>query len=129
MKSSMPILWWTKSIFIVVAILFGLFYTVPTFLGNPAQWAKNEDGTYKGALHNFASNFLPSSRINLGLDLKGGLSLTLNVELNDAVKESISRSITRAKELLSQEGIKTGAFNISYDNSASIKIDDIALAC
>ena len=126
MKSSMPILWWTKSIFIVVAILFGLFYTVPTFLGNPAQWAKNEDGTYKGALHNFASNFLPSSRINLGLDLKGGLSLTLNVELNDAVKESISRSITRAKELLSQEGIKTGAFNISYDNSASIKIDDIS---
>ena len=58
---------------------------------------QNEDGSYKSFVHNVAKDFLPASRTNLGLDLKGGLSLTLNVEINNAVKESISRAISRAK--------------------------------
>ncbi len=124
MKNSMPILWWTKCILIIVALTFGVFYTIPTFLGNPAQWPKNADHTYKSWKHNVASYLLPSSRINLGLDLRGGLSLTLNVEVNTAVKESISRAISRAKETLMQKGIKTGSFEVSDDFAVKAQIDD-----
>lgn len=128
MKNSMPVLWWTKCIFIIAAILFGLFYSIPTFLGNPTLWQKNTDGSYTTFAHNLAKNFLPSSRINLGLDLKGGLSLTLNVEINAAVKESISRAVSRAKETLAQNGIKTGNFTVKDDYSVSAQIDDASKA-
>lgn len=124
MKSSLPILWWTKCIFIVVSILFALFYCAPTFLGNPSHWAKNEDGSYKNWYHNLAQSVLPSSRINLGLDLKGGLSLTLNVEIHNAVKESIARSMVRAKETLREKGIKTNNFTINEDYSVSAIVED-----
>ncbi|MES2613981.1 MAG: protein translocase subunit SecD [Bdellovibrionota bacterium] len=124
MKNPMPILWWTKCIFILVAILFGLSYSAPTFLGNPAQWPKNDDGSYKSLVHTLAKNVLPASRINLGLDLKGGLSLTLNVEINNAVKQSVSRSISRAKEILAQKGIKTGNFEVKDDYSVEAQMED-----
>ena len=122
----MPVLWWTKCLLIIAAILFGLFYSVPSFLGNPAQWPKNEDGSYKSLVHNLAKEVLPASRINLGLDLKGGLSLTLNVEINNAVKESISRAISRAKETLGQKGIKTGNFTVKEDYSVTAQIEDVS---
>ncbi len=120
----MPILWWTKCCFILVAILFGLVYTLPTFLGNPNLWLKNPDGSYQQTVHKIASQLLPSSRINLGLDLKGGLSLTLNVELNAAVKDSLSRAVSRAKELLAQNGVKTGSFQINDDFSVVAQMED-----
>ena len=126
MKNSMPILWWTKCILIVVAIFFGVLYTIPTFLGNPKTWQKNSDGEYTTTVHKLAANFLPDSRINLGLDLKGGLSLTLNVEIQQAVKDSISRAVSRAKETLLKNNVKTGTFEVRDDNSIVAQIDDLS---
>jgi len=102
-SNSMPLQWWVKCFFILCALAFGIFYTLPTFTG------KSD----------------PSSpKINLGLDLKGGLSLTLNVEIEKAVKDSISRSVSRAKENLASDGIKTGAFKVGDDFSLLLQSED-----
>lgn len=123
-KSSMPVLWWVKSALILCMLLFGGFYTLPSFLGNSADWPKNPDGTYVNWVHGFAESFLPASRINLGLDLKGGLSLTLNVEVEKAVEETLARSIERAREVAATDGIKTGAFKVNDDLSVTAQIED-----
>jgi len=48
---------------------------------------------------------LPDTRMNLGLDLQGGIDLTLQVELDEAVLSQVSRDLTYLKEQAAREGI------------------------
>ncbi|KAB8032026.1 protein translocase subunit SecD [Fluviispira multicolorata] len=123
-KSSMPPMWWTKSVIILCALVFGIIYTLPTFLGNPSDWQRDSKGVPTQWYERVAENLLPNSRINLGLDLKGGLSLTLNVEVEKAIQDSIHRSITLAKDLVSTEGIKITSFKVNPDFSATVELED-----
>lgn len=127
-SNPMPFLWWVKCIFILCALIFGILYTVPTFLGSSSEWSKAPNGTYSKWYYNLAENTLPSARVNLGLDLRGGLSLTLAVEVEKAVKDSLARAVSRAKETLAADGIKTGAFKVTDDFSVSIQADNPAQA-
>lgn len=109
-SQSLPFLWWFKFSLTVFAILFGLCYTIPTFFPK------------------FLHVFLPENKINLGLDLKGGLSLSLDVETNKAVKESIARALTAAKESAREAGINTGNFQVNENFSAHVDVknpDDV----
>lgn len=125
-KMPMPPVWWIKSIIILCALIFGVLYTLPTFFGNPSEWQRDANGVPVKWHERIAENILPSSRVNLGLDLKGGLSLTLNVEVEKAVQDSIIRAITRAKETILNEGIKTGSFKVNEDLSATVEIENLA---
>ncbi len=64
---------------IIAAIVFAvsLTYVLPSI-----PWVQNS----------FLSNMLPSSHINLGLDLKGGIHLTLEVEVAKAVSNSLAQT-------------------------------------
>ncbi|MBQ9536684.1 MAG: protein translocase subunit SecD [Desulfovibrionaceae bacterium] len=64
---------WRLAIAISVLIL-AFIYALPTFLG-------------KGAI---LEGILPQSRINLGLDLRGGIHLTLGVDVAKAVSNSLA---------------------------------------
>lgn len=48
---------------------------------------------------------LPDTRMNLGIDLQGGIDLTLQVELEEAVLSQVSRDVTYLKEQAAREGI------------------------
>lgn len=48
---------------------------------------------------------MPSKRINLGLDLQGGIDLTLQVELEDAVLGQATRDIAYLKDAAVKEGM------------------------
>ncbi len=50
----------------------------------------------------------PSEKIKLGLDLKGGMHLVLQVVTDDAVKMERDQEILHLKSLLEDEGIKVG---------------------
>lgn len=127
-KSSMPPLWWIKSVIILCALIFGIVYTIPTFLGNPTEWQRDSKGAPLHWYHSLAENVLPADRVNLGLDLKGGLSLTLNVEVEKAVQDSILRAINRAKDTLAAEGVQTGPAVVNSDFSASVPMSDVSKA-
>lgn len=127
-KVPMPALWWIKTVIIFCALIFGILYTLPTILGNPTEWQRDQNGSPVKWYQKAAENFLPAARVNLGLDLRGGLSLTLNVEVEKAVQDSIIRAISRAKELVASEGIKTGSFKVNEDLSATIELDNPAHA-
>ncbi len=48
---------------------------------------------------------LPDTRMNLGLDLQGGIDLTLQVELEEAVLSQVSRDLTYLKEQAARDGV------------------------
>lgn len=81
---------WTKTIFIIAVLIvfvYGIF-------GIPGKWSG--DG-FKQAL---------LSRISLGLDLKGGTHLILQVMVKDAVNAETDVSIDRLKDTLTKANIR-----------------------
>ncbi len=65
----------------------------------------------------------PSEKIKLGLDLKGGMHLVLQVVTDDAVKMERDQEILRLKSLLEDEGIKVG--NIYGKGIATIVVEGV----
>ena len=70
-----------KPVLILVVVIAGLIYTLPTFY--PAFW--------------------PYKRINLGLDLQGGMHLVLEVETQKAVESTIERIAQELRSTLKKE--------------------------
>ncbi len=74
----------------VIVIGGGLIYALPSFL--PAE--------------NVFQRLLPDKKVNLGLDLRGGISLTLGVDMDTAIENSLNqlgndlRSQAREKDIL-----------------------------
>jgi preprotein translocase subunit SecD len=128
--SNLPVLWWVKASLTVLAVLFGALFTIPTFLGDPAEWQRVAEGPDKGkpedGLRRFVENSLPASRINLGLDLKGGLHLLFEVDVEQSVRDSISRAVARARENADKEGLKVSDVKVGVDYVTTVQLGDTA---
>lgn len=130
--SGMPLIWWGKVIAIALGLLFSVMYTVPTFLGDPKDWPR-APATEEGVLgtptkwyHQAAEIILPDNRIALGLDLKGGLRLVLEVDVENSVRDVITRSINRSKDLIQEKGVKADLPKVAVDYSVEMDIEDPA---
>ena len=73
-----------KPVLILMVVAAGLIYTLPTFY--PALW--------------------PYKRINLGLDLQGGMHLVLEVETQKAVESTVERIAQELRSNLKKEHIR-----------------------
>ena len=60
--------------------------------------------------------FLPDARISLGLDLKGGMHLTLGVEVDKAVTNSLSLMGQDLRASASEKGITVLRSRLTPDN-------------
>ena len=74
-----------RLILIAAVILAAVIYVIPTF--RPGIW--------------------PHKKINLGLDLQGGMHLVLEVEADKAVENTIERVGQEMRDLLRKERIRT----------------------
>lgn len=126
--SDLPLSWWGKFIGMLVALIFCLAFTLPTFLGDPKTWPRVESGAEAGQpvnwYHRLAETVLPSSRVSLGLDLKGGLHLVLEVDVEQSIRDSIARSVNRAKDSLLEQGLKAEIPNVAEDYATTLTIED-----
>jgi preprotein translocase subunit SecD len=75
---------------IAVVVFFGLMYMLPSI-----------PGVKDSAL----GKFLPDDEVNLGLDLKGGIHLTLGVDVEKAVQNSLSLTGRDIREQAREDGI------------------------
>jgi len=75
---------------IAVVVFFGLLYMLPSI-----------PGVKESAL----GKFLPDDEVSLGLDLKGGIHLTLDVDVNKAVQNSLSLMGRDVREQAREDGI------------------------
>ncbi len=80
-----------KSFSVLCICLFALYITLPNFFDNKL--------------------FISKKRINLGLDLKGGASLLLNIDLDFYFKEKLSMLANEIKETLLTKNIESNVQN------------------
>src|SRR5512146_1989808 len=89
------LLW--KTVFIVAVLLV---FAAGILLGAPADWGKNwsvlTGQGVKAAMQN---------NIHLGLDLKGGTHLILQVQVNDAVNADSDQAVERLKTDLKSRNV------------------------
>jgi len=71
-----------RSAIVLVAVLMGFFYLVPSLTGELPPWW---------------SSVLPNEKIHLGLDLQGGMHLVLEVEAEKAVESHLERVVEEVK--------------------------------
>ncbi|MCP3872214.1 MAG: protein translocase subunit SecD [Desulfobacteraceae bacterium] len=87
-----------KTVFILCVILAAVVCLLPTFL-----------------------NSWPHKKINLGLDLQGGMHLVLEVQNIKAVETEVERTIQEIKKQLRKEGVKHLGISRLNDNSILAK--------
>lgn len=81
--------WWIRFGMFLSAILISVFLIIPTF------FPMKEDSAYP-----------VKSKINLGLDLQGGLYMILGIDFNKVYKDEVSNLIRKAVDDLNSKGIK-----------------------
>ena len=80
----------TRTIIFAIAIVAAIIYLVPTFVGSLPSWW---------------SSFLPTDRINLGLDLQGGSHLVLGVKVDKAIENNVERVRGELANVLREKGV------------------------
>jgi preprotein translocase subunit SecD len=75
---------------IVVLTALAILYLVPTFVSELPEWW---------------TSYLPSKRINLGLDLRGGTHLVMSVEVDAAIANSMERTAEYLERAAAEDGI------------------------
>ncbi len=84
----------------VLVILAAVVYVLPTF--NPGMW--------------------PHKRINLGLDLQGGMHLVLEVDTDKAVESTVERITQEMRDLLRSERVRYDSVERIQGNKISVTV-------
>lgn len=87
----------------VVFTLGGVWYLVPNFV-QPTDSA-------------WYSKFVPDTKVQLGLDLQGGIQMTLGVDLNRALLHESERYVRDLHEFLPKESISVAKIDRDYDST------------
>ena len=61
------------------------------------------------------SLYPPRERINLGLDLRGGIHLVLQVQTGDAIKAELDDAARRLISVAEEEGVTLGDFEVDAE--------------
>ncbi len=116
--------WWTRFSIIIVVTLWAFWSLIPTIFGESAHSAltdqaesaseaadggsaDGEDGVEgeedDAPWYDFA---VPKAKINLGLDLQGGIDMTLQVGIDEAIVSAVHRDIKPLREAAERDGLK-----------------------
>ncbi|HEY0839771.1 MAG TPA: protein translocase subunit SecD [Vulgatibacter sp.] len=109
--------WYVRLGMVLAVVLATAYFLVPTFVyfSLPSD-VRNDKDAYEAAVPSWA----PKKRINLGLDLQGGVHLVLGVDLDKAIKDKVAR---RADELRTFASEKKLAFQSIKADRAREQID------
>ena len=111
--------WWTRFITILLCVLWGAWMLIPTVTAKSAEErrqvvAEQADTTNTGvagkaeaeAPVHWYDGILPDKQISMGIDLQGGIDMTLQVEVEEALISSVQRDIVAVKDSAEREGVK-----------------------
>jgi len=97
----------TRASLFGIAILAAIIYLLPTFVSPlPAWWA----------------SFLPTDRINLGLDLQGGSHLVLGVKVDKAIENNVERVRGELTNALREKGVSGVSVERTEGTQLQIKV-------
>ncbi len=106
--------WWAKVAAIAAVVLLSIYALLPTVLGEDthaklSDQAASVDGPVveeQVEVTSWWRGLLPDMEISKGIDLAGGIDLTLQVEVKEAVLSTVQRDARPLSEALENEGIQ-----------------------
>jgi SecD/SecF fusion protein len=88
-----------KFFFLFILTLLAILFVLPSFpVGLPDWWQKHV-----------------SKGLNLGLDLKGGMHLVLEVDMDQAVTNALNRTVPELKEVVEKRGLAAKVGEVSKE--------------
>lgn len=107
--------WWVRMAATLLAVLWAIWMLIPTFGGESVEARRQRVADQAGGVATEAvqqawyERYLPSQRINLGIDLQGGIDMTLQVMVDEAIISAVQRDISGVLEQADRSGIKLAA--------------------
>jgi preprotein translocase subunit SecD len=93
--------WWYRFTFMIFLLVISVMAVIPTFFG-----------------FNENSSFPVKSKINLGLDLQGGLYMVLGIDFKKVYKDEVKNYIKKVEVTLKDEGIMTSPGELTVEDAA-----------
>ena len=88
-----------KFLFLFILTLLAVLFVLPSFpVGLPDWWQKHV-----------------SRGLNLGLDLKGGMHLVLEVDMDSAISNALNRTVPDLKEMVGKKGLAAKVGDVSKE--------------
>lgn len=91
--------WWGKFLFLIFCVALSAIYVTPTV----------------GKLDLEKTRFPFKQKINLGLDLQGGLYMVLGVDFNQVFRTVLDRQASSLQERLKEKGVSVGSLKVVRD--------------
>ena len=117
--------WWTRLGIIAFVVMWAFWSLIPTVFGESAadrlmaqrNAARGDESTEEAPVLDedgevteeelpWYDIFVPKSRINLGLDLQGGIDMTLHVGVDEATMSSVQRDVKPIRDAAEEAGLK-----------------------
>lgn len=110
--------WWSRAVANLAIALFALWCLLPSILGESVQeqLAKQAASAQSAAAGDEAAaaaaepaawwaSFLPDYRIQKGIDIAGGIDLTLQVDVNEAVRSAVQRDVRPLLDMAESDNV------------------------
>lgn len=102
----MPQSWKWKLYAVLASVLIGIYLLVPTIFNFDAKWVESENTNQPAPWY---LNIFPRKALNLGLDLRGGIYVEMQVNFADAIKRKADLFATDLERYLKEKNIKPAA--------------------
>jgi protein-export membrane protein SecD len=115
----MPGTWWTRFSIVIAVTIWSIWSLIPTLLGKDVQekLALEADRATDAAAGtdraeeavqpiDWWMRLLPKYKLALGLDLQGGIDLTLSVGVEEAVLGTVQRTVKPLQDSAAREGLQ-----------------------
>lgn len=104
--------WWTRFLIIVGTLFAAVYFVMPTMLVDEAAELKRKAAqANSGEVEEVEDDrpwyiqMLPDAKIQRGIDIQGGIDLTLQVEVEEAILSSVQRDIKPVRDSASRDGL------------------------
>jgi preprotein translocase subunit SecD len=107
--------WYWRVGLIAAATLLSIYYLVPTWQYFALAPDQRNGPAYEQSVPKWAPD--PRHHLNLGLDLQGGILLSMGVDVERAVKAKVARRADEIGDFLREKGLPVTAARTSADGA------------
>ncbi|HET7754220.1 MAG TPA: protein translocase subunit SecD [Anaeromyxobacteraceae bacterium] len=118
--------WYWRLALTVGVTLFSLYQLVPSWFYFKLPPDERATEKYEQSVPGWAPN--PNRHLNLGLDLQGGIHLSMGVDVERAVRAKLTRRADELTDFLREKGLANATAHVVGGNRVEVRADDLRKA-